>query len=108
MIRYPFGEADFQTLTYAATIEVPVANGLTYCTVALTGACTINLDIDEHLPAGAQLFIRASSDATARTITLGTGLEGPAMAGTISKTKVTQYVYDGSKFVACAAVVQLD
>lgn len=107
-IRYPFGEADSQTLTSASTIAVSVTNSMTIATVSLDTDATINVTIDEDLPVGAQLVIIAASDGTARDITCGTNLTGPAIAGVISKTKVAHFVYNGSAFVATAAAVQID
>lgn len=108
-VSWPFGEAEIQTPAYAATLEVTVKNQLTIVDVAtLSGAITINLAIDDQVRAGALLQLQLTSDATARTATLGTGFLALAISGTISKTKVANFMYDGTQFVPVGAAVQVD
>lgn len=98
-LRYPFAAADVQTVADAATVEVEVTNSMTIVNLdEMAQNVTLNLDILEDLPAGAQLFVKAKSDATARSLTPGTGMTGTAISGTISKTKYISFVYDGSTF----------
>ena len=92
--------ADVQSKDYAATIAVTVTRQRTIVNVAqLTGAATVDLTIDAGVVAGAELVLKLQSDTTARAVTLGTGTTGTAVAGTISKTKYANFVYDGSTFV---------
>lgn len=107
-VRYPFGEADVQTLTDGATIALAITDALTIASVSLSQAATINVTPAADLPVGSVLYLKVTSDTTARDVTLGTGITGPTLAGTISKTKMQQFVYDGSAFIAAAALIQLD
>lgn len=104
-IKWPFGAADSQTITTAATIEIPVTNNRTIVklSAAMAAAMTINLAIDDEVEAGADLFIEAGSDGTARAITFGTGMEGASLSGTISKANVIHAVYDGEVFQVVGA-----
>lgn len=92
-----------------ATTAVAVANQKTIVDLGtLTGATTVNLTIGANVPVGATLTLIAKSDTTARDVTPGTGFTGPVLAGVISKTKAQSYIYDGEKFIAMGAAVQLD
>jgi hypothetical protein len=93
----------------AASISIPIERVITIVDLGTLAAdATLNLVIGDDIPVGALLTIKAKSDGTARTITLGTGLQGSAIAGVASKTKAASFIYDGEKFVAMAAAIQLD
>ena len=99
-ISYPFGELDKQSKAYAATIALTIKNQKTQVEVAeLTGDLTLTATAASDLRAGAELLVKLKSDTTARAATLSTGFLGTSVAGTISKTKVAKFEYDGSKFV---------
>lgn len=89
-IMWPAGKADVQSPAYAAAIAVDITNRKTLLKLALTGNATLNLTIDAEISrassAGAQLQIEVTSDGTARTLTLGAGIDGPNIVGVISKT----------------------
>jgi len=74
----------------------------------LSADAELDLNVGADIPIGALLVVKAQSDATARTVTLGTGFSGPAIAGVISKTKTASFIFDGATFVAMAAAVQID
>lgn len=95
---FPFGPASTATLTSAATIAASVNNTVTILTVALDTNATLNLTVAADTRVGSLLFVRASSDGTARSLTPGTGMTGTAISGTISKTKIISFVYDGTAF----------
>ena len=109
-IKWPFGPADIQApAAHAAAPAITITNGKTFLTLpTMTGAVTLNLTIDADLEAGAELIVQAKSDGTARDITPGTGMTGPVVAGVISKTKVTRYVYNGTSFVNTSLALQID
>ena len=109
-ISFPFGNADVQAPTYAATLAVTIIDLMTFLTpTVMIGALTINLTITTGIRAGARLFIVALSDTTARAVTFGTGFsQATAMAGVISKTKTIEFVYDGTSFKPTGAGVQID
>lgn len=99
--RYPFGPADVQNIASAATVALSITNGgLTYVRFTqLTAAMALTCTVSSDIKAGALLFVEIPSDATARTVTPGAGFTSAALAGTISKTKVASFVYDGSTFI---------
>lgn len=96
---YPFGPATEYTATSAATIALDVNNTMTVVTVSLDTNTTVNLTVSEETRTGSMLYIKATSDGTARSVTPGTGMTGTAISGTISKTKMLSFVYDGATFV---------
>lgn len=98
---FPWGNMTKTTLASAATIAASVS-GPTIFTVALAAAATLNLTIDSETKIGTPIYLRVSSDGTARDLTPGTGMTGTVVAGVINKTKVATYVYDGSAFVHVA------
>lgn len=99
-IRFPFGKAELQSLSYAAAIAASINNSRTHLTIAqLTGAATLNLTLNSEIGLGATLTVRASSDATARTLTLGTGMTGLPQVLAISKSYLMTFEFDGSTFV---------
>lgn len=109
-VSYPFGPADVQTLAPAAagTQAATITNQETIIDLGVLGAnTTLNLTLGS-LYAGAKLTVKAKSDGTARNVIPGTGMTGAAVAGTISKTKVAQYIFDGETFVACTTPIQID
>jgi len=107
-IQWPFGDADLQTPAYAAALAVSIDNRKTVLAPAiLTGNCTLNLTIASGLRVGAELILKVKATGS-ETLTPGTGMQGPAIAGTAGKTKVVPYQFDGTSFVAIAAAVQID
>jgi hypothetical protein len=107
-VKYPFGPATNDTLTYGATIAKTIDNQKTILTLAMTGDATLNLTIDDEVKPGATLTIIAGSDGTARALTPGSGFTGPVIAGVISKKKCARYEYDGISFKMLALAVQID
>ena len=106
-VVFPTHEA--QAPTAGATIAVDINRQVTTIDLGeLAADATINATISAHVERGAIVNLKAKSDGTARDITLGTGFTAPTMAGTISKTKVTTYIYDGTTFLPVAAAVQID
>lgn len=106
--KYPFGPAAVLAIAAAAAVETVISNQkniLNYGTLA--AAMTLTLTPAGELEAGAEVTIKAKSDGTARDITL-VGALPATMAGTINKTKVQTFVYDGSSFIAKGPIVQLD
>lgn len=110
LVGAPFGLPDVQTPAYAATLAVTITNHVTFLSTAaaMTGAMTLNLTIDSQVKKGATLIVSLLSDATARTLTFGTGMAVGTMAGVISKTKCITFVYNGTIFTTDSAGVQID
>lgn len=108
-IKYPFGAAETQTLAYAATQEVTIWNQLTILVFAiLTGDTTLNLTIDSQVTKGAEILVIVPATNNADDLTLGTGIDAPVIVGVATKTKTQKFTYDGTKFVANGAIVQID
>ena len=107
-ILWPTGAADSVAPAYAAAIAVQITNRMTVLQLNLTGDATLNLTIDAGVDPGSMILIEATSDATARTLTFGTGIDGAALAGTISKTKSQLFMFDGTVFVPAGAAVQVN
>lgn len=74
----------------------------------LAANTTVNATIGDDVERGAIVMIKAKSDGTARNVTFGDGFTVPAMAGTISKTKVISCMYDGASFLPMGAAIQID
>ncbi len=110
VVSAPFGASDTQTPAYAATLAVTITNQITFLSLAaaMTGALTLNLTIDSQVKKNAKLVCEFLSDGTARTVTFGTGMAVGTMAGVISKTKMIEFVYDGTIFVPLSSGTQID
>lgn len=74
----------------------------------LSANITLNATIGSDVERGAIVAVKAKSDGTARSLTFGTGFTAPAVAGTISKTKVVSFIYDGANLLPLGAAVQID
>lgn len=108
-INWPQGEADKQDLAYAAVQAVTITNMMTILNFAiLTGDTTLNLTIDSQVRKGARLLIKVPATNNADDLTLGSGIDAPAIVGVATKTKTQEFVYDGSLFVPAGGVVQID
>lgn len=106
-VVFPTQEA--QTLTPGATIDVAITRQTTIVDCGeLAANATLNATIGSDVERGAILNVKAKSDGTARSLTFGTGFTAPAVSGTISKTKVVSFIYNGTAFLPIAAAVQID
>lgn len=108
--RWPFGTADVIPLSASGDQAVDIYNDFTFIdgvTVQSTAARTLNLSISPNVGVGARIIVKTKSTG-AETFTPGTGMIGAAIAGVAGKTKVVEYVYDGTNFINTAAAVQID
>lgn len=106
---FPFGNADVKNETAATTKTVEVYDNVTAVDFGeMSGNMALSIDIHPDTKQGALLVVKAKSDGTARNITAGTGLTGPGITGTISKTKTATFILMGAAFVQIGGVVQLD
>lgn len=108
MKKYKTGSTVQFSVAHAANIELNVSETRSVVSISMVGNATIALSADAKPSPGDEIILKATSDATARTLTFGNGFVAPALAGTINKTKVQALVYDGTTFVASAAPVQVD
>ena len=103
--RYPFGDATETTLTSAATIALgEITNDLTIFTCATDTNITVNAaTIDSDLRSGARIiFVLTESSSNADTITWGTTLTGTTDALPSGKTKIVEFIYNGTTFYKVA------
>ena len=108
--KWPFGNASVAALTANGEQNIDIYNNVTVvdgASVIATGARTLNLAISPDVAVGAILIVKTKTTAT-ETLTPGAGMTGAATAGVAGKTKVAEYVYDGSTFIQTAAAVQID
>ncbi|GGB82966.1 hypothetical protein GCM10007424_23740 [Flavobacterium suaedae] len=108
MGKWKIGYTEAKTVSYAASMDAVVKESRTILSVALTGNGTLNISSDARPFIGAEIIVKATSDATARDLTFGTGFTAPTLTGVINKTKVQHFVYDGSAFVPVATAIQID
>lgn len=101
-VRYPFGEADVITiddgdLSSAQTIE----NTKTLIDISgLTAAAELDLDIDEELIPGSELYVKVSQGAAGYNVTLGDGFDTdcPDLTGDANDIDAAEFIYDGTAF----------
>jgi hypothetical protein len=106
---YKLGSFTKVTPAYAAAITINPANTRTQVSLNLTGNTTLNIGVNAQRTPGDKLILVAKSDATARTVTFGTGFTAPALVGVISKTRVQEFIYDEALgFIPSGAAVQID
>ena len=104
--RYPFGAATETTLTSAATIALAeITNDLTVYTCATDTNITVNAaSVDDNLKVGARLvFVFTESSSNADTITWGTTLTGTTDALPSGKTRIVEFIYNGTTFYKLCA-----
>lgn len=100
IVSYPFGPMAIFAILFAAVMSADIGNQKTFIDVGeMSADATLDLVIDPCLNAGAELVVKALSDGTGRDLTLGTGFTGNVIVGTISKTNVMTFMYDGTSFL---------
>lgn len=109
--KWPFGAATIILLALTAGVnEIEIINNLTIIDgedVVSTGDRTLNLSIASDVEAGARLIVKNKTTGTESLIP-GDGIRGTTISGVAGKTKVVEYVYDGTNFIQTAAAVQID
>lgn len=107
-VMFPNGAFETQTPAYASTLNLTIDNPFTFVKVSVTGNMTVNLTEVITPPVGSLILIEVVSDSSARTITWGTGMVGPALVTVATKTHVIEFFFDGSNFVASGASAQIN
>jgi ribosomal protein L18 len=113
-LRYPFGDAVVFSGSATGAQAVTPQSGLTVidlATTEATGNRTINLTLpasgEQALIVGSLIYLKSKTNGTETTI-FGTGMTAVTVTGTAGKTKVQQFIYDGSTFKPTGASVQID
>lgn len=110
-VRYPFGPADFSTLTVDNdTLYITCNNSVVYKTLSdtLVGNTVFYATINSSVRAGDRLYIRGLNGTVARTLTFkSTYFKAANVTTTASKTKVYAFIFDGNVYVY-QGVTQLD
>jgi len=110
VVKYGFGAADSAALTATGAQAITIVNDLTFIdgvTVEATAARTINLTLGDDLNAGARIVVSSKTNGTETTV-FGTNMTGVTVTGVAGKTKVTEFVYNGTAFVNSGTPVQID
>lgn len=109
--KWPFGAAAIILLAVASGEEgIEIINSLTIVDGELmvsTSNRTLNLSIASDVEPGARLIVKNKTTGTEKLIP-GDGMKGETIIGVSGKTKVVEYVYDGTNFIQTAAAVQID
>lgn len=106
--QYPNGPATVLAVAFAAVMAAETKNTETIITVGnMTAAGTLNLTAS-NIPVGGNLIVKASADATGRTLTFGTGFTAAPYAIGASKSVCIAFKFDGSKFVQTGAPAVLN
>jgi hypothetical protein len=110
-VKNPFGAAEVIVLTATGDQALTIVNEVTYidgATNIATGNRTLNLTIDtDNINVGSRLIVASKTTATETTI-FGTNITGATITGVAGKTKVTEFVYNGSVYVNSNTPVQID
>lgn len=110
-VKNPFGAAEVIALTATGDQALTIVNEVTYIdgvTVEATGNRTLNLTIDtDNINVGARLILASKTNGTETTI-FGTSITGLTVTGVAGKTKVGEFVYNGTAFVNTALMAQID
>lgn len=107
-ISFPFGNANVQSLAYAAVQNVTIKNHMTILDFAsLTGASTLNLTIQAGMRDGARLLLKVPAGGLF-DLTLGAGIDGPVIVGVNTKTKTQAFTLRNGVFYPDGAAVQID
>lgn len=106
-VQFPFGKMDKRSVAFTAVMAETIDNSTILELATLTANATLNLTIATSLPVGAKLYVKIPATAT-EVLTFGTGFTAPTVTGVAGKTKVQEFIYDGSTFVPIAAAFQIN
>lgn len=101
-VKYPFGRADKPSVAFAAVMALAINNDRVLANMGtMTANGTLNLTVNPDAGDGAELVITVPNDATARTLTFGTGFSvgTPALVGTVSKTNIVTAILINGVYV---------
>ena len=108
MKKYKIGCAVAFTIAFASEMLANVSESRNIITINLTGAGSLDISPDAKPVIGDEIILKVSSDGTARDLSFGSGFSAPTLTGVTNKTKTQRFVYDGSKFIATGAAVQIN
>lgn len=110
IVKWPFGDASVVQLSATGAQALSIQNDMTIVdgvTNVATGNRTLNLTVSPDVKAGAIILVKSKTTGTETTVP-GTIMSGPTVVGVAGKTMAVTYIYDGAKFTAAGASVQLD
>ena len=107
-MKYKIGYAIAFMIAFAENMVANVSESRSIITINLTGAGTLALSPDAKPVVGDEVILKVSSDATARDLTFGNGFTAPVLKGVINKTKVQNFVYDGTNFIPTGTALQIN
>lgn len=110
IIRFPMADAEVLTLSATGVQALTISDTLTRIdgvTVEATGNRTLNLTLASDLLIGSRIVVESKTNGTETTI-FGTLMTGVTVTGVAGKTKVTEFVYNGTAFVNSGTPVQID
>lgn len=106
--QFPFGDATYTaTTTDSLTLSFTPTNLVEFIHIdstALDTNMTLNIANTYSVRRGAQIYITATADGSARTITFGTNVTGVANEVTATKTDMIHLVYDGTVYRVVSAI----
>lgn len=99
-LLFPFAAATVVTPTIAAgATTVTVQDNMTVINCGtLDAALTLTLTAHAEIRIGAFVYVKYTSDGTARNLTFAGDAAAIAITGTISKTKTKLLMWNGTKF----------
>lgn len=109
-VRWPFGKAKETAITpFAATMTASVPDRLTVLTLpTLTADATLDVTIGSEQLVGDLLLLKVPAQTDGFDLTLGAGIDGPAIVGVTGKTKQQLFMFTGAAFTAVGASVQIN
>ena len=109
ILKFPFAEADVQTASEGgATLDLTILSTLTIVNISgLTEALEVTTTPSPELMAGSKLIVKAAQGATGYDITFGSDFTGGDITGVANDTNISVFYYDGSGWIAEAAVFKL-
>lgn len=95
--QYKFGTRTSVELSSAVAVTITPVNTLTVYTIEADTNVTFNAVVTKSV-IGDRIIISATADASARTMSFGTSMNGANDTITATKTMTYEFIYTGSTF----------
>jgi hypothetical protein len=97
--KYPYGLRKAVTLTSATAITIPTENlTLTLAALPIAHNATVTATVTKSV-VGDRIILKVTADGTNRHLDFTGNLTAPDDSVVANKTKLFEFIYDGSKFV---------